>query len=60
VLLATVPPSRLPDAEERLRELRVPYSVIGRVVPRADFLVKIGKRIYDKPYVEDKLFLLFA
>jgi len=60
VLLATVPPSRLPDAEERLRELRVPYSVIGRVVPRADFLVKIGERIYDKPYVEDKLFLLFA
>jgi hydrogenase expression/formation protein HypE len=60
VLLATVPPSRLPDAEERLRELRVPYSVIGRVVPRADFLVKIGERIYDKPYVEDRLFLLFA
>jgi hydrogenase expression/formation protein HypE len=60
VLLATVPPNRLSDAEERLRKLHVPYSVIGRVVPRADFLVKIGEKIYDKPYVEDKLFLLFA
>jgi hydrogenase expression/formation protein HypE len=60
VLLATVPPYRLSDAEERLRKLHVPYSVIGRVVPRADFLVKIGEKIYDKPYVEDKLFLLFA
>jgi Hydrogenase maturation factor len=60
VLLATVPPDRLSDAEERLRKLHVPYSVIGRVVPRADFLVKIGEKIYDKPYVEDKLFLLFA
>ena len=60
VLLATVPPSRLPDAEERLRKLHVPYSVIGRVVPRADFLVKIGEKMYDKPYVEDKLFLLFV
>jgi hydrogenase expression/formation protein HypE len=60
VLLATVPPSRLPDAEERLRKLHVPYSVIGRVVSRADFLVKIGENMYDKPYVEDKLFLLLA
>jgi hydrogenase expression/formation protein HypE len=60
VLLATVPPNRLSDAEERLRKLHVPYSVVGRVVPRADFLVKIGEKIYDKPYVEDKLFLLFA
>ena len=60
VLLATVPPDRLSDAEERLRKLHVPYSVIGSVVPRADFLVKIGEKIYDKPYVEDKLFLLFA
>ncbi len=60
VLLATVPPNRLSDAEERLRKLHVPYSVIGRVVPRADFLVKIDEKIYDKPYVEDRLFLLFA
>jgi Hydrogenase maturation factor len=60
VLLATVPPSRLAEAEEKLRQIGVPHSVIGRVTPRADFLVKIGDRKYERPYVEDKVFALFS
>jgi len=60
VLLATVPPKRLAEAEERLSKVGVAYSVIGRVVPRGDFLVKIGERRYVKPYVEDKVFSLFV
>jgi len=60
VLLATVPPERASEAGERLGRLGVPYSVIGRVVPRGGFLAKIGERVYDRPYVEDRLFSLFA
>jgi hydrogenase expression/formation protein HypE len=60
VLIATVPPDRLAEAEERLRKIGVSHSVIGRVAPRGDYLVKIGERAYVKPYVEDKLFLLFV
>lgn len=59
VLLATVPRERLGEAEERLRKLGVPYSVIGEALPPSGFLVKIGDKIYDRPYVEDKLFTLF-
>jgi Hydrogenase maturation factor len=59
VLLATVPPGRLAEAEERLEKIGVPHSVIGRVAPRGDYLVKIGERTYVEPHVEDKLFSLF-
>jgi len=59
VLLATVPPSQLDAALNKLRDLGVPHAVIGRVVEKADYLVDIsGERIYE-PYVEDKLFSLF-
>ncbi|ACB39094.1 AIR synthase family protein [Pyrobaculum neutrophilum] len=60
VLLATVPPDRLGEAEERLRKLGVSFSQIGRVTERRGYLVKIGDRLYREPHVEDKLFTLFS
>ena len=59
VLLATVPRGRLDEAVERLEALGVPHAVIGEVKPPGGYLVKIGGRIYTRPYVEDKLFTLF-
>jgi hydrogenase expression/formation protein HypE len=59
VLLATVPRGRLSEAVERLEALSVPYAAIGEVKPPSGYLVKIGGKIYTRPYVEDKLFTLF-
>ncbi|MEM4423669.1 AIR synthase family protein [Pyrobaculum sp.] len=59
VLLATVPRGRLGEALERLQKLGVPHAVIGEVKPPSGYLVKIGDRRYNEPYVEDKLFALF-
>lgn len=60
VLLATLPPNSVQEAEERLKKLGIPYSQIGRVTPRGNFLVKIGDRLYKEPYVRDRLFSLFS
>jgi hydrogenase expression/formation protein HypE len=59
VLLATVPRGKLDEAVKRLKALGVPYAAIGEVKPPSGYLVKIGGKIYTRPYVEDKLFTLF-
>nr|WP_287069055.1 AIR synthase family protein [Pyrobaculum sp.] len=59
VLLAAVPRDRVRKAESRLENLGVPYAVIGEVVPPREFLVRIGEKMYTKPFVADKLFTLF-
>lgn len=59
VLLAAVPRDKVKEAENKLENLGVPYAVIGEVVPPREFLVRIGDKMYTKPFVADKLFTLF-
>jgi len=64
-LIATVPPDRLDEALKVVKSLGVEASVIGRVVRRSNYLVKVlseGKvvEIINDAFVEDEIMRLWS